>query len=84
MKLIERMANEFRGKWLGSKEQEGNYYGNEFNAGFVSGFQTCRELIEIDMKFYTDQAAFIGESEVEGESSFGYDTIIGGKWEVRP
>lgn len=84
MKLIERMANDARLKWLGSKEQESNYYGNEFSAGYVSGFLACREMAESDLEFYTGEAGRMGEQQVEGESNFGFDTVVGDKWEIRP
>ena len=84
MKLIERLAHEARCKWFGSKEQIANYYGNEFNAGYIEGFLACRSMAESDLDFYTTQSGRMGECEVEGESQFGYDTEIGGKWEIKP
>lgn len=83
MKLIERMANHARDNWLGSQEQTSNYYGNEFNAGFVAGFLECRKMAESDLEFYTGESGRMGEQQVEGESQFGYDMLVNNKWEIK-
>lgn len=80
MKYIERLANDAREKWLGSKEQESNYFINEFNAGYVAGYEQAKEDAICNLEDCIKDIDFQGNHEFEGESSWGFDTLSNDKW----